>query len=188
MSMASMARDSATGTRPTVSAVASAIQSITAAYDTANLRHALASYPTRIKAQRDLAQRARREHQNAEQSRAELEAELLLAVSVETDDKGKARFTNAEARAAELLRRKAAHPAYAATAAAVTRAEAALVEAQDTLSLRLDEYQSARIVARLIAAEMSALSEIIDLEDRVEVELAGVMATEFPRARAGRGK
>ncbi len=185
----SVARATAIGTRPSVAAVAAAVQSITAAYDTASLRHALASYPGRIKAQRELVQRARHEHQNAEQRRAELEAELLLAISVETDDKGKTRFSNAEVRAAELLRRKAADPAYAAAAAAVSRAEAALLEAQDTLSLRLDEYQSARIAARLIAAEMSALSEIIDLEDHEEVEPAGVLAVEFPaRPQAGGGK
>lgn len=136
------------------------------AYDTTGLRHALASHPGRIKAQRELVQQARRDHQMAEQRRAELEAEFLLAISVETDDKGKARFSNAEVRAAELVRRKAADPAYAAAAAAVTRAETALVESQDVLLMRLDEYQSARVAARLIAAEMSALSEIIDLYDR----------------------
>jgi len=184
----SVARATAIGTRPSV---ASAIQSIVVTYDTANLRHALASYPARIKAQREVVQQARREHRDAEQLRAELEAELLLALSIETDDKGKTRFSNAEARAAELLRRKAADPAYAAAAAAVTRAEAALNEAQDTLSMRLDEYQSARVAARLIAAEMSALSEIIDMEDPAlleEVKPGGAVAVESPGPQAGGGK
>lgn len=135
------------------------------AYSTENLRNALMGYPQRIYAARQELNRARQAFKNAEMERAMAEAELLLAISVETDEKGKAKFTNAEARAAELIRRKAADPAYIAAAGAATDAEAACNEAQDALQMLLDEYQSARIVARLIASELDVISGLTDVED-----------------------
>ncbi len=158
----------------------SAINSVIAAYDTENLRHALLTYPARIKAQRDAVNIARKAWKDAELQRATLEAELLLAVSVETDDKGKAKFSNAEVRAAELLRRKGTDPAYLETLALVSEAESELNEAQDTLQMLLDEYQSARIAARLISAELSVLSELIDVGEAEEVSAQGAMQIEFP--------
>lgn len=163
---------------------ASAINQILTAYDTENLRHALATYPQRIKDQRDAVGIARKAWKDAELQRATLEAEMLLLIGIETDEKGKTRYTNAEARAAELLRRKGTDSAYLETLSLVSDMEAELTEAQDTLTMLLDEYQSARIAARLIAAEMSVLSELIDVGEREEVSAEGAVQLDIPEAFA----
>jgi hypothetical protein len=146
-----------------------AINSLLAAYNTENLRHSLMAYPGRIKAQREAVYQARKAWEDAELERSTVEAELLLTISSETDERGKAKFSNAEQRSAELLRRKAADPRYLEAAEKATTAKDALNEAQDTLQMLLDEYQSARIAARLIAAEMSVISEIAEVGEAEEV-------------------
>ena len=150
-------------------ATASAIHAVLAAYDTENLRHSLMAYPARIKAQREAAYQARKAWEDAELERSTVEAEMLLAISTETDERGKAKYSNAEQRAAELQRRKAADPSYLAAAEKVATAKDALNEAQDTLQMLLDEYQSARMVARLISAEMSVISELAEIGEAEEV-------------------
>lgn len=150
---------------------AQAINELLTAYDTENLRHSLMAYPTRIKAQRDVVQQARKALKDAELERATLEAEMLLLVGNETDEKGKARFSNAEQRAAELLRRKSTNSWYQDAASVVADCEAALTEAQDTLQMLLDEYVSSRIVGRIISAEMSLVSELADFGE-IEEDLA----------------
>ena len=154
-----------------------AINSLLAAYNTENLRHSLMAYPGRIKAQREAVYQARKAWEDAELERSTVEAELLLTISSETDERGKAKFSNAEQRSAELLRRKAADPSYLAAAEKVATAKDALNEAQDTLQMLLDEYQSARMVARLISAEMSVISELAEVGEADEVRGADVNDT-----------
>lgn len=151
-----------------------AINSLLAAYNTENLRHSLMAYPARIKVQREVVAQARKAWEEAEMARATAEAELVLTISLETDEKGKAKFSNAEQRSAELLRRKSTAPGYLETAEKASAAKDALNEAQDTLQMLLDEYQSARIAARLIAAEMSVISEIAEVgeaEEAISVQI-----------------
>ena len=143
---------------------AGAANQILAAYDTENLRHSLAQYPRRIYDARQAVNQARKAWKDAELDRATIEAELLLAIGMETDDRGKAKYSNAEQRAAELTRRKATDPRYLDAAAKVAEAETELNEAQDHLQMLLDEYQAARIVARLLAAEISMIGELSDVE------------------------
>lgn len=150
---------------------AAAIHAVLAAYNTENLRHSLMAYPARIKAQRDVVNQARKAWKDAELDRATIEAELLLTIGTETDERGKAKYSNAEQRAAELLRRKAIDPDYLDAASAVATAEAEATEAQDTLQMLLDEYQSARMVARLISAEMSVISELAEVGEADEVQV-----------------
>lgn len=157
-----------------------AINAIGTAYGTEGLRNALAAYPSRIKSQREVVAQARATYRNAEQARAEQEAALILDISVATDDKGKPRYSNAEARAAALSQIKRDDGDYCDALDNVRETEAAVTEAQDTLQMLLDEYQSARIAGRLIAAEMSALSEIIDVGEREEVSAKGAVEMEIP--------
>jgi len=146
-----------------------AINSLLTAYNTENLRHSLMAYPARIKKQREEVYQARKAWEDAEMERSTVEAELLLAISTETDEKGKTKFSNAEQRAAELQRRKAVAPSYLAAAEKATAAKDALSEAQDILQMLLDEYQSARMVARLISAEMSVISELAEIGEADEI-------------------
>lgn len=146
-----------------------AANQILTAYNTENLRHSLMTYPGLIKTQRDEVNQARKAWKHAELDRATAEAEMLLAIGYETDEKGKSKFTNAEARAAELLRRKGSDPQYLDLASEVSQAESSLAEEQDALQMLLDEYQSARMVARLIAAEMSVISELAEVGEAEEV-------------------
>lgn len=148
---------------------AETINALLTAYNTENLRHSLMAYPARIKAQRETVYQTRKTWEDAELERSTVEAEILLAISTETDEKGKAKYTNAEQRSAELLRRKASDPRYLAAAEKAAIAKDALNEAQDTLQMLLDEYQSARMVARLISAEMSVISELAEIGEAEEV-------------------
>lgn len=174
---------------PLKPATTAAINAIGTAYGTDALRHNLAAYPARIKKQRDAVAQARKTYRDAEQSRAEREAEMILGIATATDEKGKPAFSNAEARAAALTSMKGGKPftigacpdgyQYQDALTALQVAENALTEAQDSLQMLLDEYQSARIAARLIAAEMSALSEIIDVSEREEVSVKGALQLEI---------
>lgn len=137
---------------------------ILAAYNTENLRHSLAEYPRRIYEARQAVNQARKAYKDAELERATIEAEMVLLIAGETDPRGKPMYSNAETRAAELTRRKATDPKYLDAAAKVAEAETELNEAQDHLQMLLDEYQAARIVARLLAAEISMIGELSDVE------------------------
>lgn len=142
-----------------------AANQILTAYNTENLRHSLAQYPKRIFAARQQVNQARKALKTAELERDALEAEMILLVSVETDERGKAKYTNVQMRDAELLRRKANTPEYMTAAEFVADAEMTWQAAQDTLQMLLDEYQSARIVARLIAGELGVISGLADTDD-----------------------
>lgn len=143
----------------------SAFSKILAAYNTENLRASLEQYPGKIFGARQAANQARKALKDAELERATVEAELILLISVETDEKGKAKFANQQTRDAALQVRKASSLKYIEAAGAVADAEAACNEAQDVLQMLLDEYQSARIVARLIASELDVISGLADIED-----------------------
>jgi len=146
-------------------------EAILAAYNTENLRASLERYPQRIFDARQAVNQARRTLKDAEMERDAMEAELVLLISIETDEKGKPKFSNQQTRDAELMRRKAKAVGYIVLANKVAEAEADLNQAQDTLQMLLDEYQSARIVARLIAAEMSIIGELADMGECDEREV-----------------
>jgi len=147
-----------------------AINALLTAYNTENLRHSLMEYPRRIREARQAVNQARKALKDAELERATIEAELVLAISTETDEKGKTKYSNAEARAAELLRRKASDPRYLEADQKVSMAEAEFNEASDTLQQLIDEYQSLRFAARLVVAELSMLSELAALEEIPEIQ------------------
>lgn len=152
---------------PAVQIGSKAAATILDSYNTENLRHSLFEYPSRIRAAKQAVNQARKALKDAELERATVEAELILAISTETDEKGKTRFSNAEARAAELLRRKATDPRYIEADRKVSQAEAEFTEASDALQQLLDEYQSLRYAARLVVAELSVLSELADLDEDI---------------------
>lgn len=135
-------------------------------YNTENLRRSLMEYPSRISEARTWLNQARKALRDAEAEKATIEAEMILAISMETDDKGKPKFSNSEARNAELQRRKTSDPMYIETAEKVARTEAEFNEANDRLQTVIDEYQSTRIVARLIAEELGVISGLADLEQK----------------------
>jgi len=146
-----------------------AASTILDAYNTENLRHSLMEYPKRIREARQAVNQARKAYKDAELERATAEAEMILLISNETDEKGKPRFSNQEARNAELIRRKATDPNYLELANKVAEAEAALNEAQDQLQQLLDEYQSLRYMSRLVIAEMSVISALAALDELLEI-------------------
>lgn len=135
---------------------------VLSAYNTENLRHSLARYPRRIYDARQAANQARKVLKDAELERDTVEAELILLISIETDEKGKAKYSNQQLRDAELLRRKSVDLGYIEAAGRVAAAEAEWNAAQDALQMLIDEYQSARIAARLVAGELSVISGLAD--------------------------
>lgn len=157
------------------------LKSLFAAYNTENLRHRLGQYPGRIYHARQAVNMARKALKDAELERDGLEAEMILLITAEPDTKGKAKYTNVQMRDAELLRRKVNTPQYQDAAYKVNDAETDWMQAQDALQMLLDEYQSARIVARLIAAELSVLSELVDIGDAAEVSAKTALRTEIDK-------
>lgn len=148
-----------------------AADEILSAYNTENLRHSLAQYPRRIYGARQTLNQARKTLKDAELERGTAEAELILLISIETDEKGKAKFSNQQTRDAELTRRKASDPGYLEAAGKVAEAEMDWTAAQDTLQMLLDEYQSARIVARLITGELGVISGLADYGEMDDSDL-----------------
>jgi len=80
----------------------------------------------------------------------EIEAEMITLIAAEVNpDTRKAAFSNAEARGAELIRRKAESKDYAAAYGAVRRAEEDVNALQFDLERLYDEFRAYRYVVDL---------------------------------------
>lgn len=114
--------------------------------------------PARIRELKSAAVRARMQREEAEQTLALAEAELAAVVAAETGPNGKPRYPNQDARAAELVARRARHPeyrrAYEAAHRARERSEAAAFE----LEMEQDRFRALRAAAELAAAALRALA------------------------------
>jgi len=142
---------------------------ILSAYDAENLRNRLLQFPALIREQKTRTATTRQAFKEAEQVKAEAEAELTLAVAAEINpNTGKPAFSNAEARAAELARRKKDDPAYLEACRRAREAEMAANEAQfDDLEKLWDEFKAYRYVADLTARELALMAAGAD-EDQEE--------------------
>jgi hypothetical protein len=127
--------------------------------NTGHIKQALFGFPSEIRKAKATANAAKEALNAALLTRAEVEAELVVEITTATDENtGKAKYTNAEVRAAEMVRRKAASPEYVKAQGLVTAAEAALTQTQDALQELQDSQASYRTVGRLVAAELEAIA------------------------------
>jgi hypothetical protein len=131
--------------------------------NTEQLKTKVTGYPMLIFEQKKVARAARETCKDAEQERAAQEAILIADISAEPNPTtGKPMFSNAEARQAELLKRKRFTQDYLDAEFAAKRVEMELNQAQDKLDMLFDEYKSACFVAELVTAEVNLWAGELD--------------------------
>jgi len=131
------------------------------------MKEKLFNFPGEIRAKKAELETARRILKEAQTALQELEAEMMAAIAAEVNPKtGKAAFSNAEARGAELIRRKAESKDYAAAYGAVRRAEEDVNALQFDLERLYDEFRAYRYVVDLTARELALLAADNQSENR----------------------
>jgi len=128
-------------------------------YETRLLKDKLLEFPSQIHRKKDDLAEARRQLTEAQSARNEEEAFLKVTISAETNpDTGKPAFTNAEARAAELINRKKISAEYQNAEKVCGDAEAAVNSLQFDLERLQDEFRAYRYVVDLTARELALLA------------------------------
>lgn len=123
------------------------------------MKEKLFGFPGEIRAKKAELETARRILKEAQTALQELEAEMVAAIAAEVNPKtGKALYSNAEARGAELIKRKAESKGYAAAYGAVRRAEEDVNALQFDLERLYDEFRAYRYVVDLTARELALLA------------------------------
>ena len=135
------------------------IPELLAEYETRLLKDKLLGFPDAIKNQKALIRKLREVSRGADQERIILEADIAGEIASETNpDTGKAAYSNTEARAVELVRRKKTNSSYQEVAMVARGAEHELNEAQDQLDALQDKFKAYRYVVRLTAEELALMS------------------------------
>ena len=135
------------------------------------MKQRLLDFPGLIRAQKEKCETARRALKEAQATMNEIEAEMIALIAAEKDpNSGKAVFSNAEARAAELTRRKANDLSYRSAALAVRAAEEEVNAAQFDLERLYDEFRAYRYVVDLTARELALLAVDYHGESRAAAE------------------
>ena len=135
------------------------------------MKQRLLDFPGLIRKQKEKLEAARRALKEAQATANELEAEMIALIAAEVNpNTGKAAFSNAEARAAELIRRKANNLTYRSAALAVKSAEEEVNAAQFDLERLYDEFRAYRYVVDLTARELALLAVDYHSESRAAAE------------------
>jgi hypothetical protein len=128
-------------------------------YETQRLKNKLLEFPGLIKAQKQKIRLLRDTFKDADAARAIIEADLATDINAETDpNSGKAKYSNEKARAAELMKRKAANEDFKVADKQARQAGYTLGEAEDELEALQDKYRSYRYVVRLVSAELELMA------------------------------
>lgn len=152
------------------------IPQLLAEYETRLLKDRLLEYPAMILNQKALIRKLREAYRMADQERIILEADIAGEIASETNpDTGKAAYSNTEARAVELVRRKKTNSSYQEVAMAARGSEHELNEAQDQLEALQDKFKAYRYVVRLTAEELALFAS-----EENEEAVDGAPATKQP--------
>lgn len=128
-------------------------------YETRLLKDKLLEFPMLIRRKKDELSQARRQLQQAYNFRNEEEALLKSIIAAEMNpDTGKPVYSNAEARAAELVNRKKTSAAYQDAEKAYGDAEAQVNSLQFDLERLQDEFRAYRYVVDLTARELALMA------------------------------
>jgi hypothetical protein len=112
-------------------------------------------YPDKIMDLKGKVRDARDRYKDAEADRAAEEANILAEIADEKDPAtSKAKYSNNEARNAELLKRKRANKDYKIAAGVVRDAEQVLNRAEDELEACQNKFKATMFVAQILAAEV----------------------------------
>ena len=150
-------------------------------YETQRFKERLLEFPELIKSQRQKIRLLRDHFKDADSARAIIEADLATDINVEMDpNSGKAKYSNEKARAAELLKRKAASEDFKVADRQARHAGYALGEAEDELEALQDKYRSYRYIVRLVSAELELMAGEVTCDAGGELskeEIDAAMAT-----------
>lgn len=123
------------------------------------MKEKLFNFPGEIRAKKAELETARRILKEAQTTLQEFEAEMVAAIAAEVNpNTGKALYSNAESRGAELIKRKAVNQEYVAAYGAVRRAEEDVNALQFDLERLYDEFRAYRYVVDLTARELALLA------------------------------
>ncbi len=123
------------------------------------LKKRLNELPTQIAAAKAAAANARQQFDQAKQTVESVKANIMAEIAAEINpNSGKAAFSNAEARAAELTKRISTDAEFIAAQAAKDQAEKEMVQAQIEAERLQDQFSGTRMVAELTAAELKFLA------------------------------
>lgn len=135
------------------------IPELLAEYETRLLKDKLLEFPGKIRHKKEELAEARRALTEAQNSRNEEEAILKTMIAAEIDrDTRKPVYSNAEARAAELINRKKIGTAYQDAERVAHDAEAAVNSLQFDLERLQDEFRAYRYVVDLTARELALMA------------------------------
>jgi hypothetical protein len=128
-------------------------------YETRLLKDKLLEFPGKIRRIKDELYQARRQFADAQNTRNEEEALLKSMIAAEMNtDTGKPTFSNAEARAAELVNRKKMSATYQDAEKLAQDAESKVNSLQFDLERLQDEFRAYRYVVDLTARELALMA------------------------------
>lgn len=134
--------------------------------NTDHIKARLLDYPDAIVALKKQVRVLREAADEAEQARAMLEAGMVVEIADEVDySTGKAAFKNVEARAGELLRRKAQDDEYQDVAQTARKARFEVSGLEDELEGIENKFKATRFVSRLLAAELEFMADYDEGEE-----------------------
>lgn len=135
------------------------IPELLAEYETRLLKDKLLEFPQALHYAKQELYEARKVLTDAQTARAEAEAMLQVMIAAETNpNTGKAAYSNAEARAAELTTRKKNDVEYQGSDLAVRSAEGIVNNLQFNLERLQDEFRAYRYVVDLTARELALMT------------------------------
>lgn len=125
-------------------------------YETRLLKDKLLEFPGKIRRIKGELATERRLLTDAQNNKTEAEAMLVSMIAAETNSNtGKAMFTNAEMRAAELTKRKASDAEYQQAEKDCNNAEVGVNSLQFDLERLQDEFRAYRYIVDLTARELA---------------------------------
>jgi hypothetical protein len=128
-------------------------------YETRLLKDKLLEFPALLYRKKEELADARRQYADTQNTRNEEEALLKSMIAAEINpNTNKPTFSNAEARAAELINRKKMSAAYQEAEKAVQQTEAQVNSLQFDLERLQDEFRAYRYVVDLTARELALMA------------------------------
>ena len=138
-------------------ALDAATQQVVAGMSADSLISGLASLPDDIAIAKARLNEKRTLVEDANAALKEAEAFLTVQIASETKADGKPAYSNAEARAAEFIRRASREPAYRAAQIGVREAQKSLEAAQIECQRLEDQFKATRAAAEVMAALLHAV-------------------------------
>jgi hypothetical protein len=129
-------------------------------FNTGRIKESLVSLPETIRAQKSLVTTARQALKDVEALLGEREAAVRFEISTEANEGGKAKYSNAEQRSAELTTRKGKDPEYLQLQGNARQAQRALDDATAEYEALEHKFQAYGSVSELVGAEIKLYAKL----------------------------